>query len=334
MVALDWRVRRFAQAVFTVWAVLTLSFALIRLMPGNAADFLLQQMQNRGMSPAQAYQMVEYQLNINPQDPLLVAYVKYIADILAGDLGMSTWFDAPVADILANAVPWTIFVLSWAIFISFTLGIMIGALMAYWEGGKFDMAFTTYAMTMTSIPFYVLAILLLIAFGFRTGWFPTNGRAPEEVAAGFNWPYISGVINHAVLPVFSLLVASGAASLSMRGNSIRVLGEDYLRVARLRGLSDSRIALQYVARNAILPLYTSLMISIGSMFGGAVILETVFVYKGMGWYLLQAVNSRDFPLMMGAFMVITVAVVISLLVADLTYGKLDPRAGSEGREGF
>jgi peptide/nickel transport system permease protein len=147
------------------------------------------------------------------------------------------------------------------------------------------------------------------------------------VTPGVNLPYIKGVLHHAALPILSQVVITGGIALQMRGNSIRVLGEDYLRVARLRGLSDYLIATRYVGRNAVLPIYTGLMISIGAMFGGAVVLETIFKYRGMGYYLVRAVQTRDFPLMMGAFTMIAVAVVIALLIADITYGQLDPRAG-------
>jgi peptide/nickel transport system permease protein len=120
----------------------------------------------------------------------------------------------------------------------------------------------------------------------------------------------------------------------MRGNSIRVLGEDYIYVAHVRGLSDTRIALQYVLRNAVLPLYTGFLISVGAMFGGTVILEEVFAYEGMGLLFLDSLERRDFPVVMGCFLVITIAIVIALLFADLTYSKLDPRAEGGDREAF
>jgi peptide/nickel transport system permease protein len=257
-----------------------------------------------------------------------------MTSLLEGDMGRSMNRSAPVAEILGRALPWTLFVMSWAIFLSFAIGISLGALMAYWEGTKFDSLLTGYATVMTSIPFYILAFVMLMYFGYELSWFPTGGKQPESVTAGLNWPFMSGIMRHAALPVISMLVGTGAASLAMRGNSIRVLGEDYLRVARLRGLPDRTIAVKYVARNAILPMYTSLMIAVGAMFGGSIVLEEIFVYRGMGYYMIQAVRARDYPVMMGAFTVITIAVVIALLIADLTYGKIDPRAGSEDREAF
>lgn len=331
---MDWRIRRLGQAVFTVWAVVTISFALVRLMPGNPIDYFLTTVGPDLDNPQQAYEMAQLYLNINPRQPLHLAYIDYMVSMIQGDMGQSMMYNRPVVEIIGNVLPWTLFVMSWAVFLSFSVGIGLGAVMAYWEGGKLDIGLTAYATILTSVPFYVLALLLLIYFSYRFGMFPTGGRVGSGLTVGFNWPYIRSMIYHALLPVVSMFVASGAASLSMRGNSVRVLGEDYLRVARLRGLPDSVIAIQYVGRNAILPMYTGLMISLGSMFGGAVVLERVFQYRGMGWYLLQAVNGRDYPLMMGAFTVITIAIVIALLIADLTYGKIDPRAGNENRDAF
>lgn len=326
MVTIDWRIRRLGQAVFTVWAVLTLSFALIRMMPGNIMGAMITRMARQGINPARARELVELRMTIDPDKPIPAAYVSYLSSTLQGDLGQSAYYGQPVTEIVAQATPWTLFVLSWAVFISFFIGIAIGSLMAYWEGGKLDVGLTSYAVLMGSIPFYVLAILLLIFMSYRLGWFPSGGRQPIGADPGFNVVYISGIIHHAALPIISMLVASGVASLGMRGNSIRVLGEDYLRVARLRGLSDITISTQYVARNAVLPMYTTLLISIGEMFGGSVVLEQVFQYRGLGWYMLSATHQRDYPLMMGGFMIITIAMVMALLLADLTYGYVDPRA--------
>ncbi|RKD89259.1 ABC transporter permease [Halopiger aswanensis] len=331
---MNWKIRRLGQAVFTIWAVMTLAFVMTRMMPGNPVDAFVARIGPELDNPQEAYELAEIYMNINPQDPIHVAYVDYMVALAQGNMGHSMSQNASVAAIMGDAIPWTLFVMSWAVFLSFTVGISLGALMAYWEGSKFDVGLTGYATTITSIPFYVLALLLLITFAYRLNWFPTSGRRPTGVEAGFNLPFMLGILHHAALPVLSMFVASGAASLTMRGNSVRVLGEDYLRVARLRGLPDRTIAVRYVARNAILPMYTGLMISLGTMFGGAVVLEEIFAYRGMGYYMIQAVRARDYPLMMGAFTIITIAVVIALFIADLTYGKIDPRAGGEGREAF
>lgn len=334
MVSIDWRIRRLGQTVFTVWAVITLTFALVRLMPGSVMGSLVSRLARQGYNPAQIDRLIEARLTIDRNQPIHEAYVEYVLNTLQGNLGESIYYAEPVTDVIAGALPWTLFVLSWATFISFFLGIAVGALMAYWEGGKLDLGMTTVAVTIGSIPYYVMAILLLIFLSYRLQWFPTGGRQPTGVEKGFNLAYITGIINHAALPILSMLVASGVASLGMRGNSIRVLGEDYLRVARLRGLSDITISTQYVARNAVLPMYTTFLVSIGQMFGGSVVLEQVFQYRGLGYYMFSALNQRDFPLMMGGFLVITMAVVITLLIADLTYSVVDPRVAGQSNESY
>lgn len=320
-----WLLKRIGQVLITIFVVITLSFVLVRLMPGNVIDALIAELETEGVEASQIQTQVTNLAGINPEDPIHIAYIDYMTDVLRGDLGTSLWSGKEVSVMIADALPWTVFLLSWATFLSFFVGIALGALMAYYEGGRLDLGLTSYAMVAGSIPYYVFAILLVLFLSYRYQIFPTSGRAPNGMAPGFTWPYISGVINHAILPVLSLVLSGGIASLSMRGNSIRVLGEDYLRVARLRGLSDRTIAVQYVARNALLPMYTGFMISLGSMFSGAVILETVFSYYGMGFILVQSVDHRDYPVMLGCFMVITIAVVVALFVADLTYSKIDPR---------
>ena len=324
---MDWRIKRLGQAIITVYAVMTLSFILIRGMPGSATDYLMYQLMEEGEDPRAAAQMVEMYSNINPEKPIHIAYFDYMVAFMQGDLGISVWYRRPVAEIMAAALPWTVFVMSIATLSSFLIGISLGGIMAYWEGSKSDVSLSVLATVMSSVPFYVIALLLLSWLAFRANWFPTGGRYPTGTSPGWNIPFLLGAVHHAILPILSMVLAGfGGTALAMRGNAIQILGEDYMRVARLRGLPDKRISLRYVSRNALLPLYTGLMISIGSAFGGSVILEIIYRYPGMGWYMIQGVNARDHILMMGAFTIITMAVVVALVIADLTYGYLDPRA--------
>lgn len=334
MPKLDWRIRRLGQALFTIWAVVTLTFVMIRVMPGNPLGSMRTQLIRQGLSPSRVDALIETRLSIDPNASIGQAYIDYMAGFVQGDLGTSVYYNQPVLDILAQALPWTVFVLGWAILISYSLAIILGALMGYWEGGKLDVTLSTVAVVLGSIPFYVLALMMLIFLSYRFGWFPVGGRSPTGTTAGFNWPFISGIIYHAALPILSYVVISGLRALGMRGNSIRVLGSDYLRVARLRGLSDITISTQYVGRNAILPLYTSFLISVGRMFGGSVILEEVFSYRGLGYFMLRALYQRDYPLLMGCFTLITITVVLALVIADMTYPLIDPRAGGASDESY
>lgn len=329
--------KRFGQAALTMYTVISLTFVLVRLMPGGPMQYLRSQFAQQGnMDPERINTLMQVYVNIHPDKPLLTQYVNYLIAVSQGDLGKSVWYSKPVATIIAEAAPWTLFLLGTATFITFSIGIVAGAVIAYNEGSNMDTTATLTGMFLTSVPYYILAVIFVYILGYQLNWFPTGGRFTEGTTPGLNWAFIAGVIEHGALPIASIVVTEfGGWMLGMRGNSIRVLGEDYLRVARLRGLPDSRISMRYVGRNAVLPLYTGFVIAIGFLFGGSVILEQVFTYPGLGYYLYQAVSARDYPLMMGCFLLITFAVVIGVLVADLTYDRIDPRAGGEGsREAY
>ena len=326
-----WLAKRIGQAIFTLWAVVTISFALIRFLPGGPIDYLVVQLKQQGIPDAQIDNYVENYISFQPDQPLWAQYVDYLVSVVQGDFGQAFFQDGAVFDILAQALPWTVFLAGIATFVTTVVGIAVGGFMAYTEGSRFDSGVTLFSTIAGGIPYYVLAIGLVYLFGYRWQVFPTGGQVGSGVSPGFNWPYVGSVLYHAALPILSTtLVGWGGAALSMRGNSISILGEDYIRVARLRGLARRRIALRYVARNAMLPMYTGILISIAFMLGGSVILEQIFAYPGVGYYLFQATVSRDYPLMMGGLVMISTAVVVGVLVADLTYSKIDPRAAGEG----
>jgi peptide/nickel transport system permease protein len=273
---------------------------------------------------------MEVYTNINPDRPLWEQYVDYIVQILSGDFGRSFFYNEPVAKLLAEALPWTLFLMSFSIALTFGIGVVLGALMAYSEGSRFDIVWSVGSVILNSIPYYVAAIVLVFILGYQWEIFPTDGRMNHSVTPGVKWPFIKSIFYHAALPIFSFVITGfGGWALSMRGNSISVIGEDFVRSARIRGVPSNQIALKYVGKNAVLPMYTGLLIAIGFMFGGAVVLETIFEYTGVGYYMFQALNARDYPLIMGGFIVITTAVVIGVLFADLTYHRIDPRAGGE-----
>ena len=326
--------KRLVQALLTVYISVTLTFVLIKQMPGGPMEYLRRQLV-RGMGEANVdmalvEQYITVYTNLQPDAPLYVEYYNYMTSVMQGQLGISVWYNRPVTEILLPALPWTVLVMATSLLISFIIAIALGAMMAYYEASRFDLGMTSFGLLISSVPYYIFALILIAFLGFRWGLFPTGGRYAFEVDPGLTVDFVSSVIYHAALPVISMVVTGwGTHALSMRGNSIRVLGSDYLRVADLRGLSDKRIAFRYVARNAILPLYTGLMVAVGFMFGGSVILESIFEYPGIGYYLYVATLAHDYPLMMGGFLVITFSVILCLLVADLTYSFLDPRADTE-----
>lgn len=319
-------VTRIGQALFTVWAVVTITFGMVRLLPGDAEDLLRAQMAGSG-GQTDITTIKKARDIQTDKGPVWEQYIDWLAALARGDFGQSIFFNEPVADILSRAVPWTVFYITIALLLTFSIGIFIGSILAYKEGSRLDVAVSTIATFLNSIPYYVAAVIFVYLLGYQWGIFPTKGKAPSGVEAGLNPEYVIGIFQHAALPILSIVItAFGFRALAMRGNAIQVLGEDYVRVADLRGLSDRRIALQYVGRNAVLPLYTSLLIAIGALLGGSVVIEYVFQFKGLGFYFIQAISARDYPLMMGAFLVIALAVAIGLFIADVTYGFIDPRA--------
>ncbi len=336
MASKEYILKRTFMAIATFYVVITLTFAMVRLMPGGPMDYLRAQAEaDASMDPDAAAAQVELYATINPEQPLWQQYIDYVVSHLQGDMGTSMWYHEPVAQIMGNAMPWTVFVSIISMILIYMIGISIGAFMAYVEGSRFDVSWSLASIFITSVPFYVVAIVLLWYLGYNQSWFPTSGHYGSGVTPGFNWNFISSVLHHGAMPIASLVIAGfGGVALAMRGNAIQILGEDYLRVARLRALPQRRIALRYVARNAILPMYTGMMISIGSLFGSSIILEQIFQYPGVGYFMYRAISARDYPLMMGTFLFITLGVIIGVYLADLTYGKIDPRTGSGDRETF
>ncbi|WP_222914718.1 ABC transporter permease [Natrinema sp. SYSU A 869] len=330
---MNYYVKRVIRSFVTLVLVITITFGLTRLMPGGPVDYMRAKLrkQNPNMPSEQIDQMVQAYVGVKPDEPIYVQYLNYVTSVLQGDLGESTYYNEPVVQIYAEAIPWTLFVLGTAMLVTFAISISLGALLAYKEGSRLDSVVSTVAIVMNSVPYYVAAIILIAIFVTNLGMYPLSGRTSLGVTPGFNLPFIVDVLRHATLPMLSVIITGfGVQTLAMRSNSIRVLGEDYIRVARLRMLPTSRIANQYVARNALLPIYTGFVIQIGFIFGGSIILEDIFQYPGVGYYFFNAITARDYPLMMGGFLIISVAVVIAVTIADLTYGLIDPRAGAGG----
>lgn len=327
--------KRVGQAFVTLFSVITITFGLVKSMPGGPADYIRAQvMRSRGSdgtSIRQVNNMVESYTNVDPSTPIHIQYFNYLTSTLQGDLGTSIQLNRPVSSVIIEAAPWTVFLLTISILLTFGIGVVLGAVMAYREGSAFDNSNTIVSMFTNSVPYYIGALLLVYVFAIQLSWFPQSGNVSAGLEPSLTYNYVADVLHHAVLPILSLVITGfGGAAITMRGNAIQEIGEDYIRVAHLRGVPGRRIATRYVGRNALLPMYTSLMISIGFMFGGSVILEEIFAYQGLGYYLLQGINSRDYPLMMGCFLVIAVAVLVCILIADLTYSKIDPRVDEGG----
>lgn len=325
----NYYVKRTGKAILTAYVVVTITFGLSRMLPGGPIKNMRNRLINAGITPAQADVMVQSNLRyFDPDASVPEQFVQWMIGLHQGDLGVSIIVQEgdPVVGILATRLPWTIFISVVAILIFYLIALTLGSVAAYYEGSRFDTANSALAITMSGIPFFVMAILLAWIFGAVLGFFPTTGRYNIDMTAGLRLEYIQSVLYHGALPIASIVLARyGVRALAMRGNSVSELGKGYVTVAQLRGLPDWRIATRYVGRNAVLPMYTGMLLAFGWIIGGTVVLEDVFQYKGIGLLLLQALNENDYPVLMGAFLIITLALVFGIYLADLTYGLVDPR---------
>jgi peptide/nickel transport system permease protein len=320
--------KRLAMAIFTIYVVISLSFFMIRLMPGNAMEYLEAQMtQEGGESPQEIIAKVQAIYGIQPKGPLWSQYFQYIGNALHGDLGNSiTNPGVSVVSIIAGALPWTVFAVSVSLLISFVIGLVLGTIMATFPKSWFAKLITGVTSFTSAIPVYLVAIVLLYFFADQHAWFPLDGAYTTGLKQGFNWPFIQSVLDHAVLPIASYVIVSfGGWSLIMKGSVVTTLGADYVRAAESWGLSSRRVTQSYIGRNSMLPMVTNLALSVGFLVGGSVFVETYFNYPGIGYYLINAINSRDYSLMMGCFILITVSVIFANLLVDLLYPLIDPR---------
>ena len=328
---MEW-IKKLLLLVATVFFAMTVTFAVIRVMPGDPVETMAMTMvREQGIDYESAYRQSQAMLNYDPSRPITEEYMEYISDLSRGDLGISMVYRAPVSSLVFSALPWTIFIFSSALFISFIIGVLLGMFIAWRRQTLLDPVLSIYSSITGSIPSYILAFIFIMIFSVRMGLVPSRGAYDSAIPPGLNMAYIGSVLLHAVLPISSNVVASlGMWGLSMKASAMSILGEDYINAARVRGLPNRRIVLSYVGRNAMLPLVTQLAISFAMIFGGSPLIENMFLYPGVGYFLNQAIARRDYLLMQGMFLIITVAVVSANLLAELLYSVLDPRLRTEG----
>jgi peptide/nickel transport system permease protein len=320
--------RRIALYLVTAIVAITVNFFLPRLMPGNPVQAAIGHMQSR-VTPA-TIKALELQYGLNTKLGLWGQYLHYWNLLLHGNLGISfSAYPSTVTSVIHAALPWTIGLVGLATIISFALGTLLGIAAAWRRGSWLDNLLPTMTFFQAA-PYFFVAILMVAVFATKLGWFPTNsGYNTTLTNPGFNAPFISSVLGHAVLPALTIVVGSVAGwILGMRNMMLTTMDEDYVLIARAKGLSQPRV-IQYAARNAILPSVSGFSLAIGFVISGSLLTEIVFSYPGVGFIMLQAVASEDYPLLQGIFMIITFAVLAANFIADVTYSILDPRTRQE-----
>ena len=320
--------RRLGFFVLTLWAALTINFAIPRLLPGSPVDAMMAKY--HGKLQGASLHAMEAALGLNNHQSVFQQYLTYLKDCATLNFGISfSNYPETVSSLVGQAIPWTLGLVGVTTVIAFILGTGIGALAAWKRGGKLDSLLPPIFVIGTGLPYFWVGIVLIMVFADINPWLPSSFGSDNDIAMGWNGAFIGSVLTHAILPSVSILVTSiGGWVLTMRNTMVTTLAEDYIRMARAKGLPSRRIMLDYAARNSVLPNLTGFAMSMGFVVSGAVLVEYVFAYPGVGYQLVVAVQNEDFPVMQCLFLTITVAVLISVLVSDIMTALLDPRTRS------
>jgi len=312
----------------TIWIGTTIIFLVPRLAPGDPVAAMISRMSAQGGFVENADQLIAvWRARFGLDDPLPVQYVRYVLNSLRFDLGYSlSSFPSRVDEMVFNALPWTVGLLLLATLISFVAGNTIGALMAWERTPGWLKGLLPVSLTFTSIPFFMLGILLIYIFAFGLRWLPPSGAFGRGLQQGLNLPFIGSVLYHGILPAFAIVIASmGFWALGMRGMMITTAGEDYMILAEAKGLKPSRIFWLYGVRNSILPQVTALALSLGAIVGGAVLVEYIFAYPGVGYLLYLGIVNSDYTLIQGIVFMLIFTTATLVFILDLIYPLIDPR---------
>ena len=312
---------KIVQAIGTIFLIIILNFVLFRMMPGSPDRVLLR---NPNIT-TEVRDAARARWGLD--QPLPVQLVKYIGSTLQGDLGYSIRFQGlPVTEVLAGRLWPTLILFGLGEIIAIFFGLGLGAYTGWKRGGGVDYVGNGLSLVLYSMPYFVIGMLILGIFATGLGWFPTNGMftsvrpttASGEQLGDFAW--------HLALPVITVAIGLiGQYSILMRSSVIDTLGEDYVTTARAKGLSDGNVLRAHALPNALLPAVTLVAINLGFVIGGAITVEVVFNWPGLGTLTVDAVSARDYPVLQGIFLLLSISVVAANLVADILYGGLDPR---------
>jgi peptide/nickel transport system permease protein len=315
--------RRLGFYVVAAWVALTVNFFLPRWVPGNAVEAIMSKFPS--LQPS-AYRALEAMLGVGHPGSIWHQYVSYFDDIVHFNFGISSSdYPAHVSTLLAETIPWTLILVGTATVIAFFLGTVLGILAGWRHGGWLERLLPGL-MFLQAIPYFFLALLLLYILAVNVHVFPVGQGYAGGLIPGWNWSFISSAIFHSLLPAFTIVITSVAGwMLQMRNVMITTIGEDYVLAAQAKGLRNRRVIFSYAARNALLPQLQGFGLALGFVVSGAIVMEIVFSYPGIGLLLLNSVTSDDYPLTQAIFLVITFAVLLANLIVDLVIVGVDPR---------
>ncbi len=317
-------VRRSVFYLVAAWVALTVNFLIPRAMPGNAVQAIMSKFPSL---PPSAYRALEAMLGVGHPGSIWGQYWAYLIDVFHLNFGTDVdAYPATVSSLLAQTIPWTITLVGTATVIAFFLGTALGILAGWRRGGWLDRLLPAL-MFFQAVPYFFLALILLELLAVRGHLFPIGQGYSEGLVPGWHWAFLGSAIYHSLLPAITIVIASIAGwMLQMRNVMITTIAEDYVLTAQAKGLSRSRVVLIYATRNALLPQLQGFGLALGFVVSGAIVMEIVFSYPGIGLLLFNAVTSNDYPLMQAIFLVITFAVLLANMIVDLIIVVADPRA--------
>ncbi len=316
-----WIAQRLAQMLLVLWVIATVLFLIFRLMPGNP---LVAFIDPTFTAEEQRALIHAFGLDL----PLWQQYLLFLKESATGNLGRSFFYRAPVAQLVGETLPNTLILTVSAVIIAFGLGTAAGAFFAWKRGTATEAAGIPVALALRAAPEFWVGMILLAVFSFSLRWFPSSGTASPGAQYASLWAQLTSLdfLRHLALPLVTfVLYLQGLPLLLMRTNMLDVLEEEFVVMARMKGLPESRILLRHAARNALLPVATAFALVIGYSIGGDVVVENVFSWPGLGRLLVRAVAAKDYPLAQGAFLLIAAMAILMNLLADLVYPWLDPR---------
>jgi peptide/nickel transport system permease protein len=318
---------RFLQSALVLWAVITLLFLLFRLAPGNP---LVAYIDPTFTAEQQEALLRQFGLD----KPLSVQYLLYLGNLLRGEFGDSFFQRQPVAKLVLEVLPNTLYLTLTALAIAYVVGVIGGIILAWQRGSRVEQVGVTFTLMTRAAPDFWVGMIFLALFAFGLHWFPSSGATSPGVVYKTEWAKLTSLDfwKHLFLPAVTLaLYLHGLPLLLMRSNMLEILQDDFITMGRLIGYSEWRLMVRHAARNALLPVVTAMALGVGYSIGGNVVIENVFGWPGLGRLLVRAVSANDYPLAQAAFLFIAVAMVAMNFLADLLYGVLDPRVGSSAR---
>jgi peptide/nickel transport system permease protein len=319
---------RVLMALLVIALAVMINFAIPRLMPGDAIESQLAQLSAGGGQVGDIQAMAAaMRARFGLDQPVLDQFLAWAGAALRLDLGVSVVnFPQPVADVIAAGLPWTLGLLGGATLIAFTLGTLLGGAMAWPAAPRWLKLLALPLVALSAVPYFILGVVLLAVLALGWGLFPVAGGVPFGESPRADAHGLLLILWHAALPALSIVLASiGTWAVAMRGMTVGVLGEDHILLAEAKGLPARRIFLAYGLRNALLPQLTNLALKLGTLVSGAVLVEVIFAYPGLGYRLYQAIQQKDVFVVQGIVLLLSVSIAVAMLLLELIYPLVDPR---------